>query len=656
MINPNDMNIDFLLGLGAGPDGSTTVGKTDVENSGPLFAEMLNEMLMSYPGASNRPVVVSERPEGSDFAGQLERLTNPTANDPKQPVAFQNQDLERPPVMHDQNRSVDTAPRPITNALLPALNTDGQAGVTITDKLELAVTPTAANPQAVVEDNVVAFNKAIRTELPVNDLPIQHSVVRMNLAVPTNLETGRYEVIESSRTDGTIQMKLVDPTDRGSVIQVSLPSDQLVPAAVGSDAEQSSSRGSIERVDLKALPRQTTNMERLFSQLNLKHIEVNTVKSENDSIGEQLTIKLSGVKNADVDFHLRTKLPQDQVKAVKVELQPTPEVKTNGRIQQVASTTRATNQPTTQTPGAAQGMAGDYDSPDELLTAVRQQPSPGPKQTTGQNAVESSQPRLVRAAVTPFVMPTPSPKIRKPDIQHRSGRVVGSDNPRSHVASTPPVAATIENEQLLTTFSQSLKQGQVTADKMVKNIVKQTTAGFDVSTFNNEFDAVDPLNGSGGVHTDTKIDSKEVTTRNVRFSLPEDLASKLKPNGQSVMIRIQPDNLGPARLSLRMHLDKLSARITVETVEIKAVVEQSLDRLTQQLVKSGIDIEKIEVALDGRQSGEQLSERHPHWRRQTRENHVEENNLTESNEVSPPAAVSTTAPAYVGSGGLNVLA
>jgi hypothetical protein len=104
-----------------------------------------------------------------------------------------------------------------------------------------------------------------------------------------------------------------------------------------------------------------------------------------------------------------------------------------------------------------------------------------------------------------------------------------------------------------------------------------------------------------------------------------------------------------------MSQDKLRARVTVETSEIKALVERSLDRLTDQLTKAGVDIDRIDVAVDGRRSGNELLERHARWGRPTTTPAIGNDIESEFNQpVTTP--MSPTAYTYVGAGGVNVLA
>ncbi|MEW5994818.1 MAG: flagellar hook-length control protein FliK [Candidatus Zixiibacteriota bacterium] len=104
--------------------------------------------------------------------------------------------------------------------------------------------------------------------------------------------------------------------------------------------------------------------------------------------------------------------------------------------------------------------------------------------------------------------------------------------------------------------------------------------------------------------------------QSIRFSLPDDLAKTLKPNGPTVQLRIEPEHLGPARLSLVMHDDKLRARVIVSDAVAKAAVESSLDRLVDQLGKNNIQVERIEVTISGEQMPDSGGDRRPVWFRQ----------------------------------------
>ncbi len=100
----------------------------------------------------------------------------------------------------------------------------------------------------------------------------------------------------------------------------------------------------------------------------------------------------------------------------------------------------------------------------------------------------------------------------------------------------------------------------------------------------------------------------KVDLRPVRFTLPDNINAQLKPNGKSVRINIEPNNLGPTRLNLIMHNDKLSAVVTVHSTQAKMTVEGSLDRLLDALNKANIQVDYIDVDVNQQNSYEQFSQ------------------------------------------------
>jgi hypothetical protein len=142
----------------------------------------------------------------------------------------------------------------------------------------------------------------------------------------------------------------------------------------------------------------------------------------------------------------------------------------------------------------------------------------------------------------------------------------------------------------------------------------------------------------------------------VRFTLPDNLAQAVKSRSQSVMIKIEPEHLGPARLNLSVHNDVLTARLTVDTSQAKAAVEGSLDRLTEQLSRAGIRINHIEVSLRGGDSQNQFAGRQPDWYRPQRFNLRFTDESFLSTVVTPATPIPVHMPSYVGAGGVNLYA
>ncbi|HOP05808.1 MAG TPA: flagellar hook-length control protein FliK [candidate division Zixibacteria bacterium] len=149
-------------------------------------------------------------------------------------------------------------------------------------------------------------------------------------------------------------------------------------------------------------------------------------------------------------------------------------------------------------------------------------------------------------------------------------------------------------------------------------------------------------------------DSK-TTTRQVLFDIPDRLNQTLKPNGQSVMIRIQPDHLGPARLKLSLQNDTIKATLTVETHEAKALIEGSLDKLSQQLDKADIKFDQIDVNVSSDDRGDQLFNRQSDWSRRPRFINEKLDSLSFSTTESS-VAMPIYETAQLGSSGVNLLA
>ncbi|MBD3404480.1 hypothetical protein GF420_16440, partial [candidate division GN15 bacterium] len=138
----------------------------------------------------------------------------------------------------------------------------------------------------------------------------------------------------------------------------------------------------------------------------------------------------------------------------------------------------------------------------------------------------------------------------------------------------------------------------------------------------------------------------------VRFTLPDDIARGMKPGGRSVSIAIEPENLGPARLHLAMRDNALTARVTVETSHAKAMVEQSLDQLSQQLSRAGIKVDLIEVNVSGEQARQQFSDRSFAKRRRIRLQDSEHETLHASEAAGTTG--SQHRPSLLGPSGVNL--
>ncbi|UCE25121.1 MAG: flagellar hook-length control protein FliK [Candidatus Zixiibacteriota bacterium] len=165
----------------------------------------------------------------------------------------------------------------------------------------------------------------------------------------------------------------------------------------------------------------------------------------------------------------------------------------------------------------------------------------------------------------------------------------------------------------------------------------------------------DSLFASDATSADGEPSVEKSQPRSVRLNLPENLSTTVKPNGRAVTIRIEPEHLGPARLSLSMVDHKLKARIVVDSVPAKVALESNIDRLMNQLSKADIKVDQIEITINGDSTHNQYLGRQPHWRHRmiTRIPAVEPQTSDKGDIPITPSALSAE---YLGAGGVNVLA
>jgi len=137
----------------------------------------------------------------------------------------------------------------------------------------------------------------------------------------------------------------------------------------------------------------------------------------------------------------------------------------------------------------------------------------------------------------------------------------------------------------------------------------------------------------------------------VRMSVPTTIGKSLRPGGQSVMIKIEPDHLGPARLNLSVRNDVLTARVTVDTPMARMAVESSLEQLSSQLARAG-----IEVSLNGDQPHHQFFGRRPAWSQSQRTNQQLEDDDLQPETIENIPVMPSLQQEYLNSDGVNLLA
>ncbi len=661
MMNQNNIGIDLLLGVGLSPEVTTSAGgQESVDGSGLPFADVLNDLLMSWPGGAARPV--------AHGAGEAVK---------KAPFSMASATDDSPSEIMDASKpAAKSSPRTTPLSTTPLV-----AGVLVNANESSEVIPGRPSqvadklPATAVEKNLVAFNNDILAELPERPLVMKVSARPVVDGTAADLPSGRCEIIASKVSDGSLHLTLANPKKGAAPVELTIPTNLLS----SSSKPHATLAPPTDRVDLGIAPKQIPDLDQLLARLNLKQLEVSNAGVKGENTNEPVRITLTG-EHSGRKLTLRGLLPREQGHAQVTSDKSTPSTpKMELPIQSKMPVTKD-GTPVRITPGVPQAKIEtqpmSYD-PVKLTPrtpqkgeAVRKLSSQNPLDVTSRTPQKGEAvPRqpiaeptanhrttLSRAASHPVMIePTPTMKA-KSEVRQKSRNQTSSVRLGSPSVIDESTKSLLTLTRPLTGVGSVVRDANLTDLKMLPGLAKQSGLGATTFTLGDDTQSADPFAGLNTWGTAGRIDGKEIPTRTVRFSLPDNLQAKLQPNGQSISIKIEPEHLGPARLSLTINHDKLRARVIVETAEVKALVERSLDRLTQQLAKAGIEIDKIEVALDGRQAGEELFDRRRQWHRPTRPGSPDPDTLAELKQAGTIPIVSEANQTYVGAGGVNVLA
>jgi uncharacterized protein YifN (PemK superfamily) len=88
----------------------------------------------------------------------------------------------------------------------------------------------------------------------------------------------------------------------------------------------------------------------------------------------------------------------------------------------------------------------------------------------------------------------------------------------------------------------------------------------------------------------------------------------------------------------------------------KLAVERSLDQLTDQLSRAGIDVDRIEVMLNDNPARDQFFDRRPAWAHARRMQAVKDDSGLESDALVTRSSALLPPRQYVGADGVNLLA
>jgi flagellar hook-length control protein FliK len=165
--------------------------------------------------------------------------------------------------------------------------------------------------------------------------------------------------------------------------------------------------------------------------------------------------------------------------------------------------------------------------------------------------------------------------------------------------------------------------------------------------------------GTTGLNGHSAAASSQDTTKvtPVRFVLPDRLEMTSRAGNRAVMIQVEPEHLGPARLYLTSHHDVISARLVVDTVAAKAAVEGSLDQLADQLQKAGVKVDHFDVTLSHEENNDHTRERQAFWAARPDLDPTGDDYFAgEHQPDNTAAAIRIVNPGYIRHDGVNVIA
>jgi len=210
------------------------------------------------------------------------------------------------------------------------------------------------------------------------------------------------------------------------------------------------------------------------------------------------------------------------------------------------------------------------------------------------------------AGVQPIEAVIPSDEIRAFRTQNQSARRIVTINKSDY---SGPSSSGAE----LALPVQTRGNGRVSLF-IPKPVIKAAVldAGSDLAAFGQSQD--NALSSTGNFQSQvadvqagqTQTGGEKIQYAPVRFTLPDKIDQTLVPNGRSLTLKIQPEHLGPARLSLHVNSDGLTARVTVDSPLAQNAIERSLDRLHEQLTQAGVKVDRLEVSLSGGFTRDQL--------------------------------------------------
>jgi len=443
-----------------------------------------------------------------------------------------------------------------------------------------------------IPENVKNFNDALKALLPETQPVYAKNIQNIINKIPVEINSGKYEIVDAQIQNNNLELQIVSAENPVEPIKITLPAEILTGNDKNNIGVANNQRTVVDQPKIDSY-----QFEDILSKLNLKEIEIKTGTNITD---QEKTLK-------PINVNLMAEASGNEI-LLKAQYNSR---KITGYIENNANDLTDTN---------------DTSDTSDLIQQLNNINKNTEKTNARQNDVNSD----VKQTVIKAAVPDDSNIWKINNYEYKNEYDPSLKN-----------KILFNNEKTLGNLEQLTKTDNIFDSK---------------TTFKTIENKIDSFFNLDKTTVKTDLSSEKIDIQPVRFNLPDNLNQALKPNGQSIMIRVEPDHLGPAQIKLTIEDDKLKAEIKVHSATAKTTLENSVDKLIQQLSKADIKVDYIEITADSDNSENELYQRQQFWNKGSKNSQLRaENNSLKENNINITPVLNRLNTISVGSG-VNLLA
>jgi flagellar hook-length control protein FliK len=187
---------------------------------------------------------------------------------------------------------------------------------------------------------------------------------------------------------------------------------------------------------------------------------------------------------------------------------------------------------------------------------------------------------------------------------------------------TAPLKAEVKPEVPVTTKANEVTKNQIPENSKVDSIMKEALTKTNESTSkiseNVDVDAEKTstedmisfhqlVMKQPGMVSQPTVQASQLLRQDVFSQIMDAVKGNIKidENGTSMLVKLQPEQLGNVELKLNLHKGLVMAEIKVENEIVKAALESNLEDLRQNLANKGYSINQINVTVDSGKKDQQ---------------------------------------------------